>query len=46
MTWLEFLTWAEDHGIKDDDEIHYIDTSFPEEYSLHIEQGELGIQIY
>ena len=28
MTWGEFKKWAEDHGAKDDDEIHFIDFNY------------------
>ena len=36
MTWGDFKAYLEKNGIKDDDEIWYIDISFPEEKDLTI----------
>ena len=47
MTWAEFKKCVDDAGVKDDDEIWFIDITYPtDKGSLHIfhdENGDLGI---
>ena len=43
MKWIEFKKRVEALGIKDDDEIWYIDMSF--DYELSIQKDEIGIAI-
>lgn len=48
MTWEEFKKHLEEKGVKDDDEIWYIDVSFPIKRDIVVERDELelGIKVY
>jgi hypothetical protein len=44
MTWIEWKTWIEAQGVKDDDTIAYINCSLPEEASYSADDGKWVIE--
>jgi len=42
MTWKEFKEWMEEEGVKEEDEIWYFDTWYPEDGTLYFARGDDG----